>query len=482
MSVRLADLLADEGLNLVVRAGSRADLQREVRWCAVTELDDPRHWLQGGELVLTTGLRQRTAAAQRQFVRRVAERGAAAIGFGTGLSHRTVPPATLAAAGAAGLPILEVPYETPFIAVDRLVADRVFAAHYGRLRALLRMHDELTRALLSGDGLTGMVEALRRMVGAPVGVVDAYGHVFASAPPGVPWPAGAARQDPVEVGGTVEAALCTGPVAGAGGGPDDILPYAAGLVGLELARRQAVLAGRRELIGHLVEDIVRTTIAPAEAERRLLAFGVDVSHPYTVVLATSPDVAGLRALPGSVYPLAETGVEPVATAHLDDHLVVLVGRSPSAADVAAKTLAYVAQLGDGARVGVGGAYAGVHGLRWSFYEAREALSRGPGVNGREPLSLPGLLLASDDLPLADLGREVLAPLLDFDATSGAALVETLRAYLEDDGSVAKVAARLYVHRNTVRYRIEQIERLTGRRLTSTADRVQLWLALHAVSL
>ncbi|GAA4260644.1 PucR family transcriptional regulator [Dactylosporangium darangshiense] len=479
MSVRLTDLLADDGLSLVVQAGSRADLQREVRWCAVTELDDPRHWLQGGELVLTTGLRQRTAAAQRQFVRRVAERGVAAIGFGTGLTHRVVPPATIAAADAAGLPILEVPYETPFIAVDRLVADRVFAAHYGRQRALLRMHDELTRALLSGGGLAGMVEGLRRMVGAPVGVVDAYGHVFASAPPGLPWPSGAARQDPVEVGGTVEAALCTGPVAG---GQDDILPYAASLVGLELARRQAVLAGRRELIGHLVEDIVRTTIAPAEAERRLLAFGVDVSHPYTVVLATSPDVAGLRALPGSVYPLAETGVEPVATAHLDDHLVVLVGRSPSAADVAAKTLAYVAQLGDGARVGVGGAYSGVHGLRWSFYEAREALSRGPGINGREPLSLPGLLLASDDLPLADLGREVLAPLLDFDAASGAALVETLRVYLAEDGSVAKVAARLYVHRNTVRYRLEQIERLTGRRLTSTADRVQLWLALHAVSL
>lgn len=445
----------------------------------MTELDDPRHWLQGGELVLTTGLRQRTAAAQRRFVRRVAECGVAAIGFGTGLTHRTVPAATLAAAEAVGLPILEVPYETPFIAVDRLVADRVLAAHYGRQRALLRMHDELTRTLLSGGGLTGMVDALRRMVGAHVGVVDAYGHVFASSPPGLRWPAGATRQDPVEVGGTVEATLCTAAVPP---GEDDILPYAASLVGLELARRQAVLAGRRELIGHLVEDIVRTTIAPAEAERRLLAFGVDVSQPYTVILAASPDVAGLRALPGSVYPLAEAGVEPVATAHLDDHLVVLVGRSPSTADVAAKTLAYVAQLGDGARVGVGGAYSGVHGLRWSFYEAREALSRGPGINGREPLSLPGLLLASDDLPLADLGREVLAPLLDFDASAGAALVETLRVYLEEDGSVVRVAQRLYVHRNTVRYRLEQIERLTGRRLTSTADRVQLWLALHAVSL
>ena len=479
MSIRVADLLADPQLRLTLRAGGDDSLQREIRWCAVTELDDPGHWLQGGELVLTTGMRQRNAAAQRRFVRRVAERGVAAIGFGTGLTHPGVPAATLAAAEATGLAVLEVPYETPFIAVDRLVADRVLDAHYGRLRSLLRMHDTLARALLSGGGLSSLVEALRRMLGAPVGVVDTYGHVFASAPAGISWPARATRKDPVEVGGTVEATLCT---AGASAGDDDILPYAASLVGLELARRQAVLAGRRELVGHLVEDIVRATIAPAEAERRLLTFGVDVSHPYTVILAASPDTAGLRALPGGVYPLSDIGIEPVVTAHLDDLLVVLVGQSPAVADVAAKTHTYVSQLGDRARVGVGGAYGGVHGLRWSFYEAREALSRGPGVNEREPLSLPGLLLASDDLPLADLGREVLAPLLEFDTTTGAALVETLRAYLEEDGSVVRVAERLFVHRNTVRYRLEQIERLTGRRLATTADRVQLWLALHAVAL
>jgi purine catabolism regulator len=144
--------------------------------------------------------------------------------------------------------------------------------------------------------------------------------------------------------------------------------------------------------------------------------------------------------------------------------------------VARQALAYVAQLGGDARVGIGGTYPGVAGLRWSFYEAREALTRGPGINAREPLSLPGLLLASDALPLAELGRAVLAPLLD------AGLVETLRAYLEEDASVSRVAARLFVHRNTVRYRLEQIERLTGRSLAATQDRVQFWLALHAVAL
>jgi purine catabolism regulator len=48
--------------------------------------------------------------------------------------------------------------------------------------------------------------------------------------------------------------------------------------------------------------------------------------------------------------------------------------------------------------------------------------------------------------------------------------------------VAAVADRLIVHRNTVRYRLEQIEKLTGRSLVRTADRVQLWLALATTDL
>jgi purine catabolism regulator len=124
----------------------------------------------------------------------------------------------------------------------------------------------------------------------------------------------------------------------------------------------------------------------------------------------------------------------------------------------------------------------MNGLRWSYYEAHEAMTRGPGINERARMSLSGLLLASEDVPLRDLARDVLRPLRDFDAAHAGSLVATLRAYLDADGSVATVADRLIVHRNTVRYRIDQIERLTGRSLSRTADRVQLWLAMAAAHL
>ena len=59
-------------------------------------------------------------------------------------------------------------------------------------------------------------------------------------------------------------------------------------------------------------------------------------------------------------------------------------------------------------------------------------------------------------------REMLAPLLDYDAENGTDLVATAFAYLDAGRSVARVAHRMHVHENTVRQRVERIGRLLGR--------------------
>jgi purine catabolism regulator len=491
MPVTVADVAADPSLGLRTVVAPPGALDTPVRWVAVTELPDPRPFLAGGELVLTTGLRQRTATDQRRFVERVAEQGAAGLGYATGLTHAEVPEAVVAAAHRHGLPLLEVPYATPFIAVDRWVADRVLEQHYGRFRDLLGMHDALARALLSGLGLPTLVDVLRGFVGGDVGVVDHLGSVLASAPAATTWPVEQILQVraeptdvvaavplvalPVVVEGAAVAHLCLRRPSGA----LDVLPYAVSLVGLELARRQAVLTGRRQLLGQIVEDVVRGVVAPAEAERRLAASGLDVGASHRVVLGEvggdEHAAARLQSLPWAVRP-------PVVTALVGPHLAVLAGADQPAHELAHLLHDQLRTIAPSARVGIGGSYPGVSGLRWSYFEAREALARGPGINDREPLSLSGLILGSQDLPMREIGEDVLRPLLDFDAAHEGDLVATLQAYLQADGSVRAVAEGLFVHRNTVRYRLAQIERLTGRSLTSTQDRVQLWLALQAVSL
>jgi purine catabolism regulator len=88
--VTLGDIVSHAELGLVpVSAGT--DLDRIIRWVTITELPDPSRWLDGGELVLTTGLRQRTAVEQAAFVKALRRAEAAALGFGVGLSHRIVP-------------------------------------------------------------------------------------------------------------------------------------------------------------------------------------------------------------------------------------------------------------------------------------------------------------------------------------------------------------------------------------------------------
>jgi DNA-binding PucR family transcriptional regulator len=95
-------------------------------------------------------------------------------------------------------------------------------------------------------------------------------------------------------------------------------------------------------------------------------------------------------------------------------------------------------------------------------------------------ALHELLLASVPAPvLRSLRDRLLGPLREYDDRHKAELMTTLKSFLACDGSWSACASRIYVHVNTVRYRISRIEALTGRDLSSLADRVDFFLALHS---
>ena len=89
-------------------------------------------------------------------------------------------------------------------------------------------------------------------------------------------------------------------------------------------------------------------------------------------------------------------------------------------------------------------------------------------------------LELDDAP-HDRYRNSVEELLDYDRRRGARLVETLERFLADRGSVAASARALYIHPNTVRQRLERIERVTGLDL-GKEDLLSLELALKLARL
>lgn len=92
--------------------------------------------------------------------------------------------------------------------------------------------------------------------------------------------------------------------------------------------------------------------------------------------------------------------------------------------------------------------------------------------------LPDLLLHGDGALSADLAARALAPLDDLRDGTRERLLDTLRAWLDEPGQVTRVAERLHVHPQTVRYRMTQLRDLFGERLDDADARFELALALR----
>jgi hypothetical protein len=73
---------------------------------------------------------------------------------------------------------------------------------------------------------------------------------------------------------------------------------------------------------------------------------------------------------------------------------------------------------------------------------------------------------------------LLAPLLAYDRDHGTELVRTLEVFLACSGSWSKAAEAMFIHANSLRYRIRRIGELTGRDPRSLEDQAALLLALR----
>ena len=87
------------------------------------------------------------------------------------------------------------------------------------------------------------------------------------------------------------------------------------------------------------------------------------------------------------------------------------------------------------------------------------------------------MLRADAEALADLRAQVLAPLAELSPGAREKLTETLRSWLLHHGRRDDVAAELFVHPQTVRYRMTQLRELYGDRLDDPQTVLELTLAL-----
>ena len=194
------------------------------------------------------------------------------------------------------------------------------------------------------------------------------------------------------------------------------------------------------------------------------------ADPQDIVASTMPGWIGvLHRLPGGPRQRSGSGSGWSAAA------------DPAAWQRAAETVA--ARHGLTARIGVGEPAATIPGLRDSYQDACEALRLGDRVAPGEPVSLIGRLRVHQILVAAGYeARSLRLGPLTADLRpqpDWRDLRATIIAWCECGFSLVGAAAALHIHRNTLVYRINKVERLTGRPLRDHRATLTLYLACLA---
>jgi sugar diacid utilization regulator len=514
--VRVRDLVQMNDLALVVLTGDES-LDRPIRWVYTTDLLDPARYLTGNDLVLTGMMWRRDPEDSETFVRSVASRDVSAVAAGDA-AYGTVPDDLVAACRRHGLLLLEVPIQVSFATITEEVTRRLAAESGVGLAGVLSRRRRLLSAVAEGAGVDGLVSLWSADNGITCAVVATSGRVLASsAPPDgddvdrlvrafltadrlpvVATLPGKRAYSLFPVGTSAPRQLIGWFLAGEGDyerwprEAQESVVELASLVGVERARVEEGPRATQRLAEQLVGLITSATRDPAELVSRLRAADVDPEATFVVVVVHAQGMVGPidvpRALLDEVLRPSFPGIV-IATLGQETVALVPVGAS-NAADVAEQLRRCAARLESvmGKRrlaIGVSDPTAGLTALRGALEEARhvcrlaELRPTHASVATADEVDSHVLLIASvpDDVRQSFRTR-LLGPLLEYDEAHHSELVPTLEAFLDCSGSWQRCSERLHVHVNTLRYRMQRIEELTGRSLSSLEDRVDLFLALR----
>jgi purine catabolism regulator len=182
----VADLL---GLDVIRRGSPRvlagADrLGDRIRWVHVIELADAAHLLQGGELVLTTGIALPSdPTLLARYVADLAAAGVSALAVELGRRYvGSLPAALVRTAEASDLPLIAFEREVPFVEITEAVHARIIDAQLEELRASERLHEVFTELSVAGASPDEIVRQAGALAGRPVILADLSHRVLAFEP------------------------------------------------------------------------------------------------------------------------------------------------------------------------------------------------------------------------------------------------------------------------------------------------------------
>jgi PucR C-terminal helix-turn-helix domain/GGDEF-like domain len=241
---------------------------------------------------------------------------------------------------------------------------------------------------------------------------------------------------------------------------------------------------RRDLLEDLLDGRPPEPGPKLEAAREA---GLERARPCLLIAArpvgATPDEHELRSAAASLARARGAAVQPLTVVRQDQIVVVAPAEGVDAAQLAAALAAIQARLAEhGITLAIGmGTIQPLEDLPAAYAEACAAVERLRGAGG--VLALP-TLRAFESLTMFghETARRLVSPeireFVEEDVAAGGLLTTTLLEYVAADLNATVAAERLYVHVNTVRYRLKKIAERTGCDLRRLGEVLDLLVAVH----
>lgn len=537
--VTLEELLKLPAFEGAIIVAGKKGLSRQVTWVHNVGVPDAAHWLNGGELALTTAINMPAEPdRQKHYLLELVAKGVAGLAVAVGRYIDTIPEYLLEIADKHNFPLVEIPYQRRFVDLAREANERIAQENMAMVTRALHIHQTLTRLILEGGGIkqlaatmTGLInqsvsienERFEALASVNIGAVDEarrYTQQYGRTDPRLV----AALEDEVlpeirrtlrpvfipqmpHVGLEMERILAPIVVHGEIYGylwiiADDrpltdlehlAIDSGATIAALMLLHQESIQSAEASLKGNLLTRLVQGDPSRAEVlTDQALRYGVDLRAPFRVLLVEikDPSSSRLTDLYRHVNRLVSAREYPAIAGQFAGQVMLLAQSSDTRATSGINALATSIHNGgsdDNLRIGISALHKGAEHVTFAHAQCREVLHI-YGRMGKSPRTVYfddlGYLHALYHAGPAALAGNPYVPGLRtlLDEQQQADLFHTLEAYLDAGGNGVATAEALHVHRSTLNYRLARIAEVCQVDLSNPGTRTNLLVALKLMRL
>ncbi len=432
-------------------------------------------------------------------------------------------------------PVLVLPENTALRTVQRVVTSLLLDRHTQTTERGLELYRELSEMSLEGRGLQAMAELMATVTGKTVVIQDKRLDIRALSAPvendlnldhirdalrqrdNLPAilrnrkAAARARQSywqqllPIENVGRLLSPIISGDrargyvsVVGLAGDLDllDSLAaeHGAAACALEMAKAKAVSEAEKKLRGDFFEGLLAGALPQKEIERLEARLDHDTSQAHAVITVRwdDPNPPSLRRLETAInWLLSSHNRAALLHVYAGDHITVFQALRDgedmgSAHELDRRLREHLQAEFVDIRVvsGVSGPARTLAEWPAVHQEALQAMQLGQRLKFNHmvefnSLGIYQLLSHVEQLaPLQTFTQQIIGPLAEYDRQHRGSLVQTVDAYFNHHANVSQTAESLFIHRNTLLYRLERIQELTGQDINQPDMRLALHLALR----